>query len=146
MLNFETLRQTKYLCYFSLCIKSTDFLLVDFLLSFSGTMIFRVKKNSWWLIHHSFFFFTGTLIYDIKWNSKEKICISFSNFYLVLCCLQYLSEFCVFSLSHTESTENVKTPHLQTPKIAYVTPPDLPSCSPDSPRYTYIPVSHGCPQ
>lgn len=103
VLDFETMRQTKYLCHFSLCIKSTAFLLVDFLLSFSGTMIFRVKKNSWWLIHHSFFFFTGTLIYDIKWNSKEKILHFFFQFFprssLFAIPVRIL---CILSLPHRE--------------------------------------------
>lgn len=54
VLDSGTMRQTKYLCHFlPLKIKSTAFLLVDFFLSFSGTMISRVKKkNSWWLIYH----------------------------------------------------------------------------------------------
>lgn len=103
VLNFETLRQTKYLCHFSLCIKSTAFLLVDFLLSFSDTMIFRVKKNSWWLILHSFFFFTGTLIYDIKWNSKEKILHFFFQFFFgSLLFAIPVRILCILSLPHRE--------------------------------------------
>lgn len=104
LLDFETLRQAKYLCHFSLCIKSTDFLLVDFLLSFSGTMIFRVKKKfSWWLILHSFFFFTGTLIYDIKRNSKEKILHFFFQFFFgSLLFAIPVRILCILSLPHRE--------------------------------------------